>query len=108
MSSLADTQNLNAITADWYNANPNLEDGRLRAHRIEFHVTLPTILARLPDRPGCKILDVGGGTGSVPADLLSKYMRARPYAIADNSPTTIHLASKRATICLNTRPAIFF
>ena len=103
MSSLADTQRLNAITADWYNANPNLEDGRLRAHRIEFHVTLRTILARLPDRPGCKILDVGGGTGSVPADLLSKYMRARPYQRASNraedSPSTIHLASKRATIC---------
>ena len=103
MSSLADTQNLNAITADWYNANPDLEDGRLRAHRIEFHVTLRTILARLPDRPGCKILDVGGGTGRVPADLLSKYMRARPYERpsnrAEDSPTTIHLASKHTTIC---------
>ena len=54
---------LNAATAQWYNTNPELEDGRLRAHRIEFEVTLRTILGRLPGRPGLKILDIGGGAG---------------------------------------------
>ncbi len=58
-------QDLNAATAQWYNlnTNPELEDGRLRAHRIEFEVTLRTIISRLPDRPGLKILDIGGGAG---------------------------------------------
>ena len=64
-------QELNAATSQWYNANPELEDGRLRTHRIEFEVTLRSILAHLPDRPGLKILDIGGGTGSrIPQSFL--------------------------------------
>lgn len=54
---------LNAATKEWYNANPDFEDNRLRARRIEFEVTLRAILARLPDRPGLRIRDIGGGTG---------------------------------------------
>ena len=57
-------EQLNAATSEWYNANPDLEDGRLRAHRIEYEVTLRSILACLPDRLNLKILDIGGGTGT--------------------------------------------
>ena len=51
-----------AATAEFYNAHPDLEDGRLKAHRIEFEVTLRTVLKYLP-KVGAKVLDVGGGTG---------------------------------------------
>ena len=58
-------EELNARTADFYDANPSLEDDRLRKHRIEFEVTLRTILSVLPlERTGLRILDIGGGTGT--------------------------------------------
>ena len=60
----ATPHHLNAVTSQWYNAHPELEDGRLREHRIEYEVTLRSILAHLPDRPGLKNLDIGGGTGT--------------------------------------------
>ncbi|TBU37101.1 hypothetical protein BD309DRAFT_657918 [Dichomitus squalens] len=59
MSSTATTpaQDLNAVMASCYTAHPEIEGGRLRAHKIEVHVTLRTIIVRFPDRPGCKIHD---------------------------------------------------
>lgn len=61
---MATPEELNARTADFYDANPSLEDDRLRKHRIEFEVTLRTILSVLPpESAGLKVLDIGGGTG---------------------------------------------
>ncbi|TCD64031.1 hypothetical protein EIP91_004665 [Steccherinum ochraceum] len=57
MSAL-EPSNLLSVTAEFYTANPSLEDGRLKIHRIEFEVTLWTILKYLP-KAGGKILDVG-------------------------------------------------
>ncbi len=68
---MATPQELNALTSQFYDANPVLEDERLRKHRIEFEVTLRTILRRLPPgRTGLKILDIGGGTGALPDPCL--------------------------------------
>ena len=61
---MATPQELNKLTSEFYNGNPDMEDGRLRLHRIEYEVTLRTILNALPPgRTGLKILDIGGGTG---------------------------------------------
>ena len=59
---MATVQNLHSVTSEFYTTHPSLEDGRLKVHRIEFEVTLRTVLEYLPERPA-KVLDVGGGTG---------------------------------------------
>ena len=69
MSTNRDPRVLNAATQEWYNAHPEVEDNRLHAHRIEFEVTLRAIILHLPDRPGLKILDIGGGTGACAPSL---------------------------------------
>ncbi|TBU55102.1 hypothetical protein BD310DRAFT_979866 [Dichomitus squalens] len=48
MSSTATTpaQDLNAVMASCYTAHPETEGGRLRAHKIEVHVTLRTIIPK--------------------------------------------------------------
>ncbi|TBU27358.1 hypothetical protein BD311DRAFT_807754 [Dichomitus squalens] len=48
MSSTATTpaQDLNAVMASCYTAHPEIEGGRLRAHKIEVHVTLRTIIPK--------------------------------------------------------------
>lgn len=69
MSTNRDPRVLNAATQEWYNAHPEVEDNRLRAHRIEFEVSLRAIILHLPDRPGLKILDIGGGTGACAPSL---------------------------------------
>ena len=58
-------EELHKLTSQFYDGNPDMEDGRLRLHRIEYEVTLRAILNELPPgRKGLKILDVGGGTGA--------------------------------------------
>ena len=58
------TSDLNAITNQFYNENPHLEDGRLKAHRIEFEVTLRMILSLIAEGTTARILDIGGGAGT--------------------------------------------
>ena len=61
MSGIA-PEGLQSATTQFYDANPTLEHGRLEAHRIEFEVTLRTILEYLPNS-SADVLDVGCGTG---------------------------------------------
>ncbi|TFK86400.1 S-adenosyl-L-methionine-dependent methyltransferase [Polyporus arcularius HHB13444] len=96
-------QDLNAATTQWYNTNPELEDGRLRAHRIEFEVTLRTIISRLPDRPGLKILDIGGGAGPYTFALAA---RGHAVTLVDLSEGLLDLARTRASaLPPSSRPA---
>lgn len=60
---MASPQDLHSATTQSYDANPTMEDERLKAHRIEYEVTLRTILDHLPKDRATKILDVGGGAG---------------------------------------------
>ncbi|RPD79269.1 S-adenosyl-L-methionine-dependent methyltransferase [Lentinus tigrinus ALCF2SS1-7] len=101
--STSNPKQLNAATAHWYNTNPDLEDGRLRAHRVEFEVMLRTILARLPDRPGLKILDIGGATGPYTFALAG---RGHTVTLVDLSSGLLDLARTRAAaLPLTSRPA---
>ncbi|KAI0777550.1 S-adenosyl-L-methionine-dependent methyltransferase [Trametes elegans] len=85
---------LNTLTARWYDENPGLEDDRLRLHRMEFEVTLRTILASLaPGRTDLKILDIGGGTGPYAFALAA---RGHAVTLVDISPGLLSLAHARA------------
>ncbi|OJT11508.1 hypothetical protein TRAPUB_11980 [Trametes pubescens] len=101
---MATPQELNALTSQFYDANPVLEDERLRKHRIEFEVTLRTILRRLPPgRTGLKILDIGGGTGPYSFALAA---RGHSVTLIDLSPGLLALARVRsATLPPSQRPA---
>ncbi|KAI0349776.1 S-adenosyl-L-methionine-dependent methyltransferase [Trametes cingulata] len=91
---MATPQELNALTSHRYNENPNLEDERLRKHRIEYEVTLRTILSRLPPgRTGLKILDIGGGTGPYSFALAAL---GHSVTLVDISPGLLALARERA------------
>ena len=55
-------------TTGWYTEYEEIKlevSGLHRPNTVAFHVTLRIILARLPDRPGLKLLDIGGGAGSI-------------------------------------------
>ncbi|KAI0367250.1 S-adenosyl-L-methionine-dependent methyltransferase [Pilatotrama ljubarskyi] len=91
---MATPQELHALTSQQYNEHPEVEDDRLRQHRIEFEVTLRTILGRLPPgRTGLKILDVGGGTGPYSFALAA---RGHSVTLVDLSPGLLTLARERA------------
>ena len=46
----------------YYDASPEREWERLERHRIEFAISLRTLLEHLPPAPA-RILDIGGGPG---------------------------------------------
>ncbi|KAI0674170.1 S-adenosyl-L-methionine-dependent methyltransferase [Trametes maxima] len=87
-------QQLHTLTARFYDSDPTLEDNRLRQHRIEYEVTLRTILNRLPPgRTGLRILDIGGGTGPYSFALAA---RGHDVTLVDLSPGLLSLARARA------------
>jgi hypothetical protein len=51
------------IVADFYNKNAEIENNRLVDGRLEFAITLKTILDALPKGTSLRIADIGGGTG---------------------------------------------
>ncbi|KAI0659039.1 S-adenosyl-L-methionine-dependent methyltransferase [Cubamyces menziesii] len=101
---MATPQELNKLTSEFYNGNPDMEDGRLRLHRIEYEVTLRTILNVLPPgRTGLKILDIGGGTGPYSFALAAL---GHTVTLIDLSPGLLALAQSRAsTLPPASRPA---
>ncbi|KAI0635021.1 S-adenosyl-L-methionine-dependent methyltransferase [Trametes polyzona] len=87
-------EELNTLTSQFYDANSALEDDRLRKHRIEYEVTLRTIIGRLPSgRKGLKILDIGGGTGPYSFALAAL---GHTVTLVDLSPGLLELARTRA------------
>ncbi|KAL1941554.1 hypothetical protein VTO73DRAFT_6993 [Trametes versicolor] len=101
---MATPQELNTLTSQFYDANPALEDDRLRKHRIEFEVTLRMILRHLPPgRTGLKILDIGGGTGPYSFALAA---RGHSVTLIDLSPGLLARAhAHAATFQPSARPA---
>ncbi|KAH8075998.1 S-adenosyl-L-methionine-dependent methyltransferase [Cristinia sonorae] len=103
---MKDPIKLLTATSQFYSANPSLEDGRLKAHRVEFEVTLRAILQYLPESPA-KILDVGGGTGGVPSEVSnSPYsfalaQRGHDVTLVDLSQGLLDTASERITLSPN-------
>jgi hypothetical protein len=51
------------IVADFYNTNAEIENNRLVDGKLEFAVTLRTILDSLPKGNFLRIADISGGTG---------------------------------------------
>ncbi|KAI0325792.1 S-adenosyl-L-methionine-dependent methyltransferase [Cubamyces sp. BRFM 1775] len=97
-------EDLNQLTSQFYDGNPDMEDNRLRLHRIEYEVTLRTILNELPPgRTGLKILDIGGGTGPYSFALAAL---GHTVTLVDLSPGLLALARSRAsTLPPSSRPA---
>ncbi|KAJ3519061.1 hypothetical protein NM688_g9358 [Phlebia brevispora] len=85
------TDDLHAATSQYYSVNSAQEDGRLKAHRIEFGVTLRTILNHLSEHPA-RVLDVGGGTGPYSFALAAK---GHDVTLIDMSPGLISVARAR-------------
>lgn len=53
-----------SLVAEYYNNNFSTEHNRLISGKLEFTITLHTILTALPKSPSSfKIADIGGGTG---------------------------------------------
>lgn len=92
----SDSAHLLAATAEFYNAHPDLEHGRLKAHRIEFEVTLRTILKYLP-RVGAKVLDVGGGTGKHLFSSVTRY-DANSKAVLNHQVYILMLCLRETTV----------
>ncbi|KAI0032913.1 S-adenosyl-L-methionine-dependent methyltransferase [Vararia minispora EC-137] len=93
---------LHAATVTSYSTAPAAEDGRLKAHRIEFEVTLRHVLRRLPaDRPA-KVLDIGGGTGPYSFALAD---RGHDVTLVDNAPGLLDIARARSTGTRFSNPA---
>ncbi|KAK7683030.1 hypothetical protein QCA50_013702 [Cerrena zonata] len=85
-------QDLNAATAEFYSANPQIEDNRLKLHRIEFEVTLRTVLSLIPEGIKANILDVGGGTGPYSFALAAAGHSVTLIDLSPRSHLSRHLA----------------
>ncbi|KAI0077592.1 S-adenosyl-L-methionine-dependent methyltransferase [Panus rudis PR-1116 ss-1] len=88
-----DPLTLSSATAAFYSSHPSLEDRRLKLHRIEFEVTLRTILDILTATERAKVLDVGGATGTYSFPLAAK---GHDVTLVDLSPGLISVAASRA------------
>ncbi|KAH7378603.1 S-adenosyl-L-methionine-dependent methyltransferase [Cadophora sp. MPI-SDFR-AT-0126] len=71
-------ENKDSGVARYYDAQANIEHSRLVSNRVEFEISLRTILAHLPQsnskdghklKAGLKIADIGGGTGRYAVEL---------------------------------------
>jgi len=49
--------------SEWYNNNVLTEHGRLVNGKLEFIITLRTILNSFPNDKPLRVADIGGGTG---------------------------------------------
>ncbi len=83
---------LTASVQNLYDRNPAAEWNRLERHRIEFAVTLKTLLASLPPAPAL-ILDCGGGPGRYAIELAR---RGYLVTLFDLSGGNLQLARQKA------------
>ena len=60
------------IVTDFYDKNAEIENNRLVQGKLEFAITLKTILDAIPKGTALRIADIGGGTG--------KYGMVKPTA----------------------------
>ncbi|PVH71296.1 S-adenosyl-L-methionine-dependent methyltransferase, partial [Cadophora sp. DSE1049] len=82
--------------ASYYNANTTTEHARLISNRVEFEISLRTILAHLPapkEGAGLKIADIGGGTGRYAVELAK---RGHNVTLLDISSSELSLAAQYA------------
>lgn len=88
-----DPNNLHRVTTHRYDSAPLQEDGRLVAHRIEFEVTLRTILGLLSPAKPSTVLDIGGATGRYAFALAEN---GHDVTLVDVSPGLLGIARARA------------
>ncbi|KAH8548894.1 S-adenosyl-L-methionine-dependent methyltransferase [Umbelopsis sp. PMI_123] len=75
-----------------YNTTRHNEWDRLEQHRMEFHVTLNTILKHLPPPPA-RVADIGGGPGRYSLELARLGYQV---TLIDLSPVLLDIASSKA------------
>jgi hypothetical protein len=64
VSHLLNMADHSSLVASYYDANTSLEHSRLISNKLEYAITLETILSSLPKTPkSLNIADIGGGTG---------------------------------------------
>ncbi|KAK0106129.1 hypothetical protein ONS95_004631 [Cadophora gregata] len=86
----------NSGVAKYYNSISTTEHSRLITNRVEFEISLRTILAHLPkskEGQGLKIADIGGGTGRYAVQLAKL---GHQITLLDISHSELDLAAQHA------------
>ncbi|KAE9362551.1 S-adenosyl-L-methionine-dependent methyltransferase [Stipitochalara longipes BDJ] len=81
------------IISKWYNNNAQTEESRLVDGRLEFLITLQSILISLPKDKPLRIADIGGGTGRYAVELAK---RGHKVTLIDISKSELEIASQHA------------
>ena len=84
-------ENIRAVS-DFYDSQAEREWERMERHRMEFGISLRTLLKHLPPAPA-RIADIGGGPGRYAIELARRGYR---ITLADLSPGNVALARVKA------------